>query len=173
MRSIRQMPGLSTTRSRVRLTLEELDARLPPSSLVGTVAEPVSGPYSPTDPEQIVVRVAPIPGASADGPEFLALGGRGQSSAPVVKNFMAVEVVGGLWRFTGDVVDEAPGGLIVSFGGEPTSLQGATATTNANGRFDKAILLNTDGSDNGLASAETIDLAGQHSNVALYNVSPG
>ena len=53
------------------------------------------------------------------------------------------------------------------------SLQGVTATTDANGHFDKVVLLKTDGSDNGLASAQTVDVHGLASNVARYNVTPG
>ena len=53
------------------------------------------------------------------------------NAAPRVVNFMAVEIISGLWRFTGDVIDEAPGGLTVTLGGEPESLQNVTTTTDA------------------------------------------
>jgi len=71
------------------------------------------------------------------------------------------------------VVGEAPGGLTIKFGGEPISLRDLTTPTDANGHFDKAVLMNTDGSDNGLASAQAVDAQGHLSNVALYNITPG
>ena len=146
MRIFRRTRGPGATRNRVRLALETLDSRLPPSSLL--------------DPP--------------DTPLLMTLdGGRTGNVAPQIVNFTAVEVVGGMWRFTGDVIDEAPGGLTITFGGEPDSLQGVTTTTDANGHFDIVLLLNTDGSDNGLASAQTVDGGGLASNVALYNINPG
>ena len=99
--------------------------------------------------------------------------GDGANGAPKVINFVAVEIVGGMWRFSGDVIDESPAGLTITFGGEPESLQNATTTTDANGHFDIVIELNTDGSDNGTASAQTVDNGGRTSNVALYNINPG
>jgi hypothetical protein len=135
----------SANRFQACLALETLDSRLSPSLL----------------------------GGADDESEFMYLSGPGRDNPPQIIDFEAVEVVGGLWRFTGDVVDEFPGGLTVAFGGEPESLQGVTATTDANGHFDKVLLLNTDGSDNGLASAQTADAALQLSNIALYNINPG
>ena len=167
MRSYRQMPGLSTTRSRVRLALEALDLRLSPSSLIGTFAdEPVPPPPDPSTP----IVTSP---ADEDGEVIFVVGAGRVDAAPQIANFTAVAVAGGLWRFTGDVIDEAPGGLLITFGGEPASLQNMTTTTDANGQFDITVLLHTDGSDNGLASAQTADAAGQPSNVALYNITPG
>ena len=96
---------------------------------------------------------------------------RGGNVAPQVTNFSAVAVGGGLWRFTGDVIDEAPAGLTIAFGGEPVSLQNLTAPTDANGHFDKTLMLHTDGSDNGMASAKTTDAAGQASNVATFMIA--
>jgi hypothetical protein len=93
-------------------------------------------------------------------------------AAPRIEKFAAVEVVRGLWRFSGDVIDAAPGGLTVTFGGEPDTLQGKSTTTDARGHFDMAFLMNTDGSDNGLASAQAVGRGGLRSNVALYNISP-
>ena len=167
MRSYRHMHGPSTTRSRVRLALEALDLRLSPSSLIGTIADdPVLPPPDPAPP--IVA-----PPTDGGGSVLFIVGAGRVDAAPQLVNFTAVAVAGGLWRFTGDVIDEAPGGLLISFGGEPVSLQGATTTTDANGHFDITLLLHTDGSDNGLASAQTVDVVGQSSNVALYNISPG
>jgi len=87
--------------------------------------------------------------------------------APQIVSFGAVEVVGGVWDFTGTVIDANPAGLTVKFGGEPESLQGASTTTNANGNFDYATMLNTNGSDNGTATAQTTDGQGLTSNLAM------
>jgi hypothetical protein len=181
------------------LRLEALDLRLPPSSLfdpaadtlvpvlpppdVGTPAQlaaptgtsqppaPSPAPLTPTEPP---AEAAPPPTTTAgttQDPTFLPA--QKTNLGPQIVNFQAVEVVEGLWKFTGDVIDEAPGGLTVHFGGQPVSLQGVTTTTDAGGHFDKSVLLNTDGSDNGLASAQTFDAGAQASNIALYNISPG
>lgn len=140
------------------MSLEYLDARLAPSDV------PLPGDPPPTPPGTPVIV----------DPNLIPVGAGGQTNVPPrITNFTAVEVVGGMWRFTGDVVDEAPGGLTICFGGEPDSLQGRTTTTDANGHFDVSILVSTDGSDNGLATAQTTDNAGQLSNLALYNIMPG
>jgi hypothetical protein len=172
MRLFRRSPRPSATPSRVRLTVEALDLRLPPSSLAGTfVDDQVPDPSSPADPT-LTAPVTPVKDES--DPVFVIDGEGGvPNAAPQLVNFTAVEVVGGMWRFTGDVIDEAPGGLTITFGGEPVSLQGETTTTDANGHFDVVLLMNTDGSDNGLASAQTVDAQGLESNVALTNICPG
>lgn len=169
MRSFLRAPRLSASPSRTRLTLEALDLRLPPSSLVGTLADDqLPDPPPPTDTSLYT------PGATEEEDDrFLTDGDGVPNAAPEIVDFAAVEVVGGLWRFTGDVIDEAPGGLLITFGGEPDSLQDKTTTTDANGHFDVAFLLNTDGSDNGLASAQTVDNRNLASNVALTNITPG
>jgi len=92
-------------------------------------------------------------------------------SAPQIVSFGAVEVVGGVWDFTGTVIDANPAGLTVSFGGEPVSLQGASTTTEANGNFIYATMLNTNGSDNGTATAQTTDGQGYVSNLAMCEVT--
>jgi hypothetical protein len=148
------------------LALEALDLRLPPSSLLGTLA---NDPPPPSPDTSIPV----LSSTDEAGLIFLGGGYRSLDLAPRIVNFTAVEVVGGLWRFSGDVIDEVPAGLTITLGGEPVSLQDQTATTDANGHFEIAVLMNTDGSDYGLASAQTVDAAGQSSNVALYNVTHG
>ncbi|HEV3435791.1 MAG TPA: hypothetical protein VG122_00435 [Gemmata sp.] len=90
--------------------------------------------------------------------------------APQIVSFGAVEVGQGMWDFTGTVIDANPAGLTVKFGGEPVSLQGASITTNANGSFDYATMLNTNGSDNGTATAQTTDGQGFVSNLAMCEV---
>jgi hypothetical protein len=90
--------------------------------------------------------------------------------APQIVSFGAVEVGQGMWDFTGTVIDANPAGLTVKFGGEPESLQGTSTTTIANGNFDYATMLNTNGSDNGTATAQTTDGQGLASNVATCGV---
>jgi hypothetical protein len=153
MRSIRQTSGRGTAPSRARLSLEALDSRFAPSDLFGSVVDSQNPNLDSSDTNLMILR------EDAAG-----------NMAPKVANFAAVAGVGGVWRFTGDVIDEAPAGLTIAFGGEPGSLQSQTATTNANGHFDKTVLLRTDGSDNGTASAKTTDAGGLASNVALYMI---
>jgi hypothetical protein len=153
MRSLHQTSGWSTTRNRARLSLEALDARFAPSDLLS------------------VVNDSALPDPDSSGAGLLVLrDNRGENAAPQVTNFSAVAVGGGLWRFTGEVIDETPAGLTIAFGGEPASLQNLTVPTDANGHFDKTLMLHTDGSDNGMASAKTTDAAGLASNVATFMV---
>lgn len=87
--------------------------------------------------------------------------------APQIVSFGAVQVSGGVWDFSGTVIDANPSGLTVNFGGEPVSLQGKSAVTNGSGNFMFAIQLNTNGSDNGTATAQTTDSQGLTSNLAM------
>lgn len=139
---------------RARLALESLDPRLSPSSLLQTgFSDPTTlSLQEETSPVLIGTPITDV------------------QTAPVIVDFKAILVVGNLFRFTGSVEDAAPGGLTISFGGEPESLQGKTVTTDANGNFDMSILLKVDGSDTGTASAQTVNAAGQSSNLALTEV---
>jgi hypothetical protein len=146
-------------------------APIPPDTVV-----PVLAPDRPASDPAVVN--PPVAGAGSlvttappEGPLFVPE--QAPPAGPVITDFVAVEVVGGLWRFTGDVTAAAPEGLTITFGGEPVSLRGETTTTDANGHFDMSKLMNTDGTDNGLATAQTVDGAGRASNVALYNINPG
>jgi hypothetical protein len=190
------------TQLRARLGLEALDLRLPPSSILDPTADALT-PVAPStdtaalvapdgtqtttstaDPSNTTVPQAP-PAQSTTTVSGSTDGSTGSPSAPTagqipapapnptIGNFQGVKVAGALWQFTGDVVAPAPGGLTVTFGGEPESLQGVTTPTDANGHFDMSMVMNTDGSDNGLASAQTTDADGHDSNLALYNISPG
>jgi hypothetical protein len=91
---------------------------------------------------------------------------------PVITSFVHVMDPGGLCTFSGQVEDEAPGGLTVRFGGVLKSLQGLTATTDASGAFTKTVQLQTDGSDTGTAEAITTDPLGLDSNYAYRFVNP-
>ena len=144
--------------SPVRLRLEALDLRLPPSSLLDPPDDLVLAP-PPAATELSCEFDSLPPGTEQSSQNFLPV--QQVNGAPQIINFQGVEVVRGMWRFTGDVIDESPGGLIVTFGGEPVSLQNVAAPTDATGHFDKTVLLRTDGSDTGTATARTVDVQGR------------
>ncbi len=73
--------------------------------------------------------------------------------------------------FTGQVSDETPSGLTIRFAGLP-SLQGKTTTTDSTGAFSYTVALQTNGSDTGMAEAQTTDPQGFDSNTATRFVSP-
>ncbi|MBX9626209.1 MAG: hypothetical protein K2X82_20590 [Gemmataceae bacterium] len=151
-------PGRAPTPLRTRLTAEPLGGRYAPSGF-GPGLDPVggspvytpsfSGPTNPPPP-------APVPG----------------NVAPQIVGFTAEDLGGGQFRFTGTVVDEAPGGLTVGFGGSVGSVRGKSAVTNSDGTFTLVVRLKTDGSDSGTVTAQTKDRQGLASNVASVDVSP-
>lgn len=143
---LRRSPRPAAAPFRARLTLESLDQRLAPSDL----------PPVPGDPPE---NETYFPAPPTNAP-------------PQIINFSAAHIVGGAWRFTGDVIDEFPSGLTITLGGAPDSLQGVTTTTNASGHFEIVVFLNTDGTDSGTATAQTVDNIGQQSNLAMYIVHP-
>ena len=142
--------------TRARLRLEPLDPRTAPSSLFDPLTGTRSADYI----------AAPVPDDSAQATRVAV------NQAPSVTNFEAAQSTGNIWRFTGDVIDEQPAGLTITFGGEPVTLRGYTTQTNANGHFDVLIALNTDGSDDGVATAKTVDPQGTSSNLATYSIMP-
>jgi hypothetical protein len=153
---------------RTRLSVLALEDRANPSSLWSAVddwrdetswAEAVAG--------------LSTPGGSTD---CLLCGLIGKISLPIdlpplIVDFQVVRVDSGRYEFTGRVIDEAPGGLVVTFGGVP-SAAGQTATTNADGTFSLTLSMQTDGTDMGIVTAVTQDAAGQSSNVAVAWVDP-
>lgn len=139
-------------------------------------------PISP--PGAVVVQPTIVPDAghtdATDGKPFTYTdsapeGGKGggtlQGQAPEIVNFSA-SYSSGIWVFSGTVIDDTPAGLTVSLGGAPASLQGVTATTDANGYFSKGVILQTNGSDSGTATAKTVDPDGNPSNTAMVDVNP-
>ncbi len=78
---------------------------------------------------------------------------------PLIDDFRCWDTPGG-WSFSGQVLDEAPGGLTVTFGGV---LNGLTATTDASGHFT---LVDVAVSRPGIASAHTVDNQQEGSNYA-------
>jgi len=69
------------------------------------------------------------------------------NSAPLIQNFIGTDLGGGLWQFTGRVVDEWAAGMVVHFSGLST-VSGETTTVNSDGTFSL-----------------TVNLSGQHGNV--------
>jgi hypothetical protein len=91
------------------------------------------------------------------------------ATGPTITNFAAVEGYDQIFTFTGDVTDQPPGGLPVTFGGVP-SMAGQTTTTNADGSFELVVQLNANGSDNGTVWAQTTDWWGLTSQQATTSV---
>jgi hypothetical protein len=94
------------------------------------------------------------------------------NAPPQIVNFTAEQVGNGLYVFTGQVMDETPGGMIVTFAGGVPSVAGLTATTDANGFFSLTVRLRTDGTDSGTVAVTTVDAQGAMSNEALVDVTP-
>jgi hypothetical protein len=90
---------------------------------------------------------------------------------PIIVNFTAIWLGPGRYRLTGQVLDESPGGLLVSFGGIP-SAQGKTAVTNSDGYFELETQLQLDGTDAGYVTAVTQDRGGHSSNIAQIWIDP-
>ncbi len=89
---------------------------------------------------------------------------------PRIIDFTGIEEGPNEWTFQGQVVGDNAAGLVVQFGGIP-SLQGQTATTDANGCFQITVQLGS--GEHGTATAQTTDQWGQSSNVARTPVDPG
>lgn len=133
-------------RTRARLNLESLDGREQPSSW-----------FLPDSGGGFVVHFGD--------------GAPPQNVAPQIVDFAPEDLGGGLFRFTGRVIDESPAGLTVSFGGIP-SMSGQSITTASDGTFTITVQLQTDGSDVGNVTASTLDPQGLASNVPLVYVNP-
>lgn len=154
-----------TTTRRVRLALESLDDRLAPSSLIDTgIADPTAINFLPFSSQT---------GTATSTLIATTVVGGVVSTPPQVVNFTGVMILGGLYELSGDVIDVSPGGLTITFGGEPDTLRGMTVTTDANGHFELTKLLRTDGSDSGVVSAQTVNAQGATSNLALTIIRPG
>lgn len=83
------------------------------------------------------------------------------NAAPEIVNFGWRNPAGSGFFFEGQVIDENPGGLTVTFGGV---LTGHSTTTAADGSFSYGIYLTPD--DYGLVTAQTADEFGVESNIA-------
>jgi len=139
-------------RSRVALRLESLDCRDNPTAdpVLGLGPISAGGPISTTSDQ--------LPGTT--------------NRPPQIVDFAAGSIGDGWWVISGRVIDEHPGGLTVTFGGDVATTYGETTTTDANGNFCLLVCLNANGTDTGLLSAITHDDAGQSSNLAEVYVDP-
>jgi hypothetical protein len=81
------------------------------------------------------------------------------NAAPQIVEYTRQEIGNGLFLITGRVVDESPGGLTVTFGGD-TSAAGNTATTLSDGTFSIVVQLRVDGTDAGYLTATVRDAQG-------------
>ena len=131
------------SRGRAFLRLEPLDARDLPSS--------------------------PDPGTGLTG--GAAVAGAPTNQPPEISNFTAREVTNGLFLVSGRVIDENPGGLVVTLGGS-TSAAGTTTTTNDDGTFSVLVQLKTDGTDSGWITATVVDEYGVQSDAVEVWVTP-
>jgi hypothetical protein len=88
---------------------------------------------------------------------------------PAINNFTASSMGGNYWTFKGQVTDDqSVAGLVVTLGGLP-SLQGVTVTTNSQGWFSYTCQLGA--GESGTATAQTQDIWGVLSNVAMWVVN--
>lgn len=155
-------PGMRpSTSTRARLSLESLDLRSAPSTIIDPVTGLPTTDYLLAATEGDTSTAPPPPAANAPG-----------NQAPKIINFGGGQEAGNMWKFTGDVIDEAPGGLTITFGGDPVTMRGKTVKTDANGHFELIVALNQDKTDNGLVTAQTKDTAGLPSNIALDQIEP-
>ncbi len=84
-------------------------------------------------------------------------------AGPTITNFQATEGTDRVWTFQGQVADDDPAGLVVSFGGF-VSLSGQTTTVGSDGSFALSVPLQA--GQVGTATAQTTDWWGLVSNVA-------
>jgi hypothetical protein len=153
---------------RTRLSLVGLDDRAAPSSLYATDVEwrdeaawaAATAYLAATDGRSIDPSLVALP--VIDTPVDMP---------PEIVEFQAVRTEVGQYRFSGRVIDEAPGSLRVNFDGVP-SATGKAATTAGDGSFSLVLSFKTDGTDVGFVTAVTRDAAGQSSNVASVWVDP-
>jgi hypothetical protein len=156
---------------RTRLSVLTLDDRAVPGSL--WPSDPTQQPYD-TAPVGAIVMVSPTSDGGGSGYSGPALGedpSKPADAAPIIVNFRAIPIGSGQYMLTGQVLDESPGGLVVTFGGVPSAV-GKSATTNSDGTFEFLLQVQTDGTDTGTITAVTQDAAGHPSNIAMYWIDP-
>jgi hypothetical protein len=89
-----------------------------------------------------------------------------------IVDLAAEEISNGVFIISGRVIDANPGGLVVHFGGDVTTLNGTSITTDADGNFSEVVMLQTNGTDAGWLLAQTTDRDGNVSNEAATYVMP-
>ncbi len=83
--------------------------------------------------------------------------------APIIDDFIGTQGVLN-WTFSGQVLDEHPVGMVITFGSLLSGHQ--TTVSNANGYFSYTVTV----SGSGVVTAHTVDDHQQGSNTANYNV---
>jgi hypothetical protein len=91
------------------------------------------------------------------------------SAAPVITSFNVVQTAPGSWTLSGTVVDEAPCGILVQFGG-PWQLMGKGATCDSKGNFSVTFALPT--LTSGTVTAQCADVWGLLSNTVYDPIFP-
>lgn len=91
---------------------------------------------------------------------------------PEIVNFSVYDFGGGWCLISGQVLDEQPAGLTVSFGGSVATMSGQSTTTAADGTFSVLVQLQTDGSDTGFLLAIATDDQGLKSDEVSQYVDP-
>jgi hypothetical protein len=122
--------------------------------------------YQPAAPAPATAPPADPAVAGSYAPETL------DDAPPRIINFAAEEVSAGLFVITGQVIDDNPGGLIVTFGGNVAAVAGRTAEVQDDGTFEIVVQLNTNGTDGGWVTATTVDEVGQTSNTPAIFIMP-
>lgn len=129
-------------------------------SVNGTATTDSQGNYSVT---LTATSLGVVTAASADGlsntAQYTLVGG-----SPMISNFNAQPLGGGLWEFSGSVSGAPTQGEVVNFGGI-NALQGQSVSVNADGSFDFYAIVNT--GQGGTATAEAVDWWGDTSPVAM------
>lgn len=119
----------------------------------GTTVTDTSGSYSitvqPTGLGEIYASVTDAQGLISDSVAVTVT-----SDSPRITEFYATQIGGTIWRFYGTVQDEWTSGLTIHFGGLAT-LEGQTATVNADGTFSLSIELSQ--GEEGSVTAQTTD----------------
>jgi hypothetical protein len=133
----------------------------------GTVTTDANGNFrfnlATADLGAVDVRTTDLWGQTSNTAEVAA-----NAFPPVIVDFTATQAYGNAWIFEGTVVGSNLQGLTITFGGL-TSLAGKTATVAANGTF--SLVQTLANGEFGTATAQTTDLNGQSSNLALAIVS--
>jgi hypothetical protein len=152
--------------TRTRLSVLALDDRAAPSSLAAPATNPLD--QAALDKAATLVAMTEDPGGPGTGTGHSP----GADNPPQITNFQVERVGPGMYKFTGLVIDESPGGLTVTLTGIPSLEAGVAVVTRSDGTFEATLQLRTDGSDIGVVSAVTRDWFGQLSNTATVYVNP-
>jgi hypothetical protein len=88
---------------------------------------------------------------------------------PVIQNFGATKGLLNYYTFSGQVTGDVTGGMVITFGGQSTTMDGRTAAVDANGYF--SITVQIPSNDLGTVSATAMDWWGLSSNAVYALIS--